>query len=432
MPTSEVAEDRRQPDEPAEDDHDDRRAEQDEDQLQCLRHRRAEDDAASMRAAASRAAARIAAASPGARAAVAHAGYTLADECRLLRARDAEAPRARAGVDAARALALARDVLAHRGRGDRRARARLGEPFVAAVALMLHCRGRVVVSGIGKSGHIARKLAATLASTGTPAFFVHPAEARHGDLGMITPDDVVLMLSNSGETDELVLLTPHLKRQGAALIALTGNEQSSLAQSADVHLDAAVDAEACPLGLAPTASTTAALALGDALALALLDARGFSVEDFARAHPGGSLGRRLLTRVRDVMRSGDAICRSVRSTRRSREAVVEMSGKGMGMTAVVDARRRVAGVFTDGDLRRCLDRVRDITATPIADVMTRTPRTIARRPPRDRLRRPDGNGAQGDRSCSSSTATAASSARCTCTISFARAWCECHGAGDRR
>ena len=169
---------------------------------------------------------------------------------------------------------------------------------------MLRCKGRVVVSGIGKSGHVARKLAATLASTGTPAFFVHPAEASHGDLGMITADDVVVMLSNSGETDELMLLTPHLKRQGAKLIALTGNEQSSLAQSADVHLDAAVDAEACPLGLAPTASTTAALALGDALALALLDARGFSVEDFARSHPGGTLGRRLLTRVADVMRTG--------------------------------------------------------------------------------------------------------------------------------
>ena len=230
-------------------------------------------------------------------------------------ARDAEAPAARAGVDASRALALARDVLATEAGAIAGLAHRLGEPFVAAIALIMNCRGRVVVSGIGKSGHIARKLAATLASTGTPAFFVHPAEASHGDLGMITPDDVVLMLSNSGETDELVLLTPHLKHQGAAIIALTGNEASSLAQSADVHLDAAVDAEACPLGLAPTASTTAALALGDALALALLDARGFSVEDFARAHPGGSLGRRLLTRVRDVMRTGAACPRSV-STRR--------------------------------------------------------------------------------------------------------------------
>ena len=290
-------------------------------------------------------------------------------------ARDAQAPAARAGVDASRALALARNVLATEAEAIAGLAQRLGEPFVAAVALMMNCRGRVVVSGIGKSGHIARKLAATLASTGTPAFFVHPAEASHGDLGMITPDDVVLMLSNSGETDELMLLTPHLKRQGAAIIALTGNDGSSLAQSADVHLDVAVDAEACPLGLAPTASTTAALALGDALALALLDARGFSVEDFARAHPGGSLGRRLLTRVRDVMRSGrDLPVVALDAT--LREAVVEMSGKGMGMTAVVDGERRVAGVFTDGDLRRCLDRIRDINAVRISDVMTRTPRTI--------------------------------------------------------
>jgi KpsF/GutQ family protein len=189
----------------------------------------------------------------------------------------------------------------------------------------------VVVSGIGKSGHIARKLAATLASTGTPAFFVHPAEASHGDLGMITPADVVVMLSNSGETDELVLLTPHLKRQGREIVALTGNEQSSLAQAADVHIDAAVDAEACPLGLAPTASTTAMLALGDALAIALLDARGFSVEDFARSHPGGPIGRRLLTRVRDVMVSGDALpIVGIGAT--LGEAVVMMSSKGMGMT----------------------------------------------------------------------------------------------------
>ena len=285
------------------------------------------------------------------------------------------APPTRTGVDPARALALARDVLATEAKAIASLADRLGEPFVAAVSLMMKCRGRVVVSGIGKSGHIARKLAATLASTGTPAFFVHPAEASHGDLGMITPDDVVLMLSNSGETDELVLLTPHLKRQGAAIIALTGNDASSLAQSADVHLDAAVDAEACPLGLAPTASTTAALALGDALALALLDARGFSVEDFARAHPGGSLGRRLLTRVRDIMRSGRDLPQ-VGQDATLGEAVVEMSGKGMGMTAIVDAAGRVAGIFTDGDLRRCLDRIRDVKAVKVAEVMTRTPRTI--------------------------------------------------------
>ena len=278
-------------------------------------------------------------------------------------------------VDAQRALALARNVLDTEARAITSLGARLGAPFVAAIELMLRCEGRVVVSGIGKSGHVARKLAATLASTGTPAFFVHPAEAGHGDLGMITADDVVVMLSNSGETDELMLLTPHLKRQGAALIALTGNEQSSLAQSADVHLDAGVDTEACPLGLAPTASTTAALALGDALALALLDARGFSVEDFARSHPGGALGRRLLTRVADVMRTGDAVPR-VPQTATLAEAIVEISSKGMGMTIVTDDTGFVAGVFTDGDLRRCLGHGGDAMRRGITELMTRTPRTI--------------------------------------------------------
>ena len=278
-------------------------------------------------------------------------------------------------VDPVRALALARDVLATEAAAITALSARLGAPFVAAVEMIINCRGRIVVSGIGKSGHIGRKLAATLASTGTPAFFVHPADASHGDLGMITPDDIVLMLSNSGETDELVALTPHLKREGARLIALTGNEQSSLAQAADVHLDAAVDVEACPLGLAPTASTTAALALGDALALALLDARGFSAEDFARSHPGGALGRRLLTRVADVMRTGGSLPVSP-LTATLAQAIVEMSRKGMGMTAVVDADGRVAGIFTDGDLRRCLDRIRDVAAVTVAEVMTATPRTI--------------------------------------------------------
>ena len=282
----------------------------------------------------------------------------------------------RPGVDAPRALALARYVLATEARAIDALAVRLGASFVDAVRKLLECRGRVVVSGLGKSGHVARKLAATLASTGTPAFFVHPAEAQHGDLGMITPDDVVVMLSNSGETDELVTLVPHVKRQGAAIVAITGNEQSSLATAADVHLDAAVDAEACPLGLAPTASTTAALALGDALALALLDARGFSAEDFARSHPGGSLGRRLLTRVSDVMRSGTALPQ-VRSGATLAEAIVEMSGKGMGMTAVVDADRRVHGIFTDGDLRRAVARVRDVAAARVDDLMTRTPRMIA-------------------------------------------------------
>jgi arabinose-5-phosphate isomerase len=286
----------------------------------------------------------------------------------------ATSPTAR-GIEAKRALALGRDVLSTEAAAITALATRLGAPFLAAARTLFDCRGRVVVTGIGKSGHIARKIAATLASTGTPAFFVHAAEASHGDLGMITAEDVVLLLSNSGETDELVSLLPHLKRQGAQLIALTGNEQSSLAQAADVHLDASVDAEARPLGLAPTASTTAALALGDALALTLLDARGFSVEDFARSHPGGSLGRRLLTHVRDVMRSG-ADVPSVPLTAALADAVVEMSGKGMGMTAVVDAERRVEGIFTDGDLRRCLARVRDFRAERVAELMTRQPRTI--------------------------------------------------------
>jgi arabinose-5-phosphate isomerase len=278
-------------------------------------------------------------------------------------------------VDPAHVLSLARNVLTTEANAIVGLAGRLGDDFVAAVDLILHCSGRIVVSGIGKSGHIARKLAATLASTGTPAFFVHPAEALHGDLGMITPADIVVMLSNSGETDELVLLTPHLKRQGAKIIALTGSEHSSLAQAADVHIDAAVDAEACPLGLAPTASTTAMLALGDALAIALLDARGFSVEDFARSHPGGPIGRRLLTRVRDVMVSGGALpIVGVDAT--LGEAVVTMSSKGMGMTAVVDAGMRVAGVFTDGDLRRCLDKRRDVGGVGVREVMTRSPRTI--------------------------------------------------------
>ncbi|MFO1415092.1 MAG: KpsF/GutQ family sugar-phosphate isomerase [Burkholderiales bacterium] len=274
-----------------------------------------------------------------------------------------------------RTLALARQVLATEAAAITALAGRIGRAFVAAVDLMYACRGRVVVCGIGKSGHIGRKLAATFASTGTPAFFVHPTEALHGDLGMITADDIVVMLSNSGETDELVALVPHVKREGARIVALTGNEGSSLAQAADVHLDAAVDAEACPLGLAPTASTTAALALGDALALALLDARGFSAEDFARSHPGGTLGRRLLTRVSDIMRTGDALPVTPDNATLA-EAIVEMSRKGMGMTVVVDADRRIAGIFTDGDLRRCLAQVRDVGAVPVTEVMTRTPRTV--------------------------------------------------------
>ena len=291
-----------------------------------------------------------------------------------MNARASLAPR-RDPLEPGRTLALARDVLATEAAAIVALAERLGGPFVAAVELLLHCRGRVVVSGIGKSGHVAGKIAATLASTGTPAFFVHPAEASHGDLGMITAADVVLMLSNSGETDELLLLAPHIRRQGAKIVALTGNAQSSLAQSADVHLDAAVDAEACPLGLAPTASTTAALALGDALALALLDARGFSVEDFARSHPGGALGRRLLTRVRDVMVSGDGLPVVGRDASLL-AAVAEMGGKGMGMTVICDDDGRVCGIFTDGDLRRSLGRAGDVARTPVHEVMTRAPRSI--------------------------------------------------------
>lgn len=279
------------------------------------------------------------------------------------------------GASADRSLDLAREVLETEARAVNRLTTRLGAPFLAAMDLVLGCRGRVVVSGIGKSGHIARKIASTLASTGTPAFFVHPAEAGHGDLGMVTREDVFIALSNSGESPELLAIVPLIKRQGAKLIAMTGNPASSLALEADVHLDAGVDREACPLGLAPTASTTAALALGDALALALLDARGFSAEDFARSHPGGNLGRRLLTHVRDVMRSGSQMP-VVAEDALLTDAILEMSRKGMGMTAVVDRQRRVLGVYTDGDLRRTLEKTADLRNIPVADVMTRSPRTI--------------------------------------------------------
>jgi len=246
---------------------------------------------------------------------------------------------------------------------------RIGDAFIRACELILGCRGRVVVFGMGKSGHIGGKLAATLASTGTPAFFVHPGEAGHGDLGMVVEGDVVLALSNSGETDEIVTLLPILKRQGTPLIAMTGRPDSTLAQAASVHLDVGVDAEACPLGLAPTASTTAALAMGDALAIALLENRGFTAEDFARSHPGGMLGRRLLLHVGDIMHTGEAVPR-VPLGAPFRDALVEMTGKGLGMTAVVDHDGRVRGVFTDGDLRRTLDRDVDLHAIRIDDVMT--------------------------------------------------------------
>jgi arabinose-5-phosphate isomerase len=252
---------------------------------------------------------------------------------------------------------------------------RIDETFVAAVGLVLACQGRIVVSGIGKSGHIARKIASTLASTGTPAFFVHAAEANHGDLGMVRPEDVFIAISHSGESAELLAIVPILKRQGARLIAITGQAQSTLARESDVHLDAGVAQEACPLNLSPTASTTATLALGDALAVALLDARGFSEADFALSHPGGTLGRRLLTRVADVMRRGqDLPAVTVNAT--LQEAIFEITRKRMGMTAILETDGRIAGMFTDGDLRRTVEKVFDLRAARISEVMTRTPRTI--------------------------------------------------------
>jgi arabinose-5-phosphate isomerase len=273
-------------------------------------------------------------------------------------------------------LALARQVLAIEASAVAALSTRLDESFASAVELILKCRGRVVVSGIGKSGHIATKIASTLASTGTPAFFVHPADASHGDLGMIAAQDVVIMLSNSGESEELIRIVPLIKRRGAKLIAMTGNTSSTLAKEADVHLDAAVEEEACPLKLAPTASTTAALALGDALAIAILEERGFSSEDFAHSHPGGALGRKLLTRVRDVMRTGERIP-NVAESASVAEAILEISSKGMGMTAVLDNSERLTGIFTDGDLRRAFEKNVDLHKTGIVAVMTRNPRTIA-------------------------------------------------------
>jgi len=270
---------------------------------------------------------------------------------------------------------LARQVLDIEADALRALSTRLDSGFTAAVQLILACRGRVVVSGMGKSGHIGSKIAATLASTGTPAFFMHPGEASHGDLGMIAPDDVVLALSNSGESSEIVSIVPLIKRRGAKLIAMTGNPGSTMAREADVHLNAAVDKEACPLNLAPTASTTAALALGDALAVALLDARGFSADDFARTHPGGSLGRRLLVHVRDVMHAGGELPRVGRDAS-LKTALFEMTTKGLGMTAVAEADGKVAGLFTDGDLRRALEHTLDLQQARIADLMTRNPKTI--------------------------------------------------------
>ena len=252
---------------------------------------------------------------------------------------------------------------------------RLGADFARACRICLDCRGRIVVTGMGKSGHIGGKIAATLASTGTPAFFVHPGEASHGDIGMITRDDVVLALSNSGETEEILTIAPLIKRLGVPLIAFTGNSVSALARIATVHLDIGVPAEACPLNLAPTASTTAALAVGDALAVTLLKARGFTEEDFARSHPAGSLGRRLLLHVKDVMRSGADIPKVPGHTPLG-EGLMEVTRKGLGMTAIVDESDHVLGVFTDGDLRRALDRAADLRTTRMDEVMTRHAKTV--------------------------------------------------------
>jgi arabinose-5-phosphate isomerase len=270
---------------------------------------------------------------------------------------------------------LGRQALAVEIDGLRAQVPRLGWEFARACRICLTCRGRIAVTGMGKSGHIGGKIAATLASTGTPAFFMHPGEASHGDIGMITRDDAVLALSNSGETDEILTLVPAIKRLGVPVIAFTGNSTSTLARVATVHLDIGVPAEACPLNLAPTASTTAALAVGDALAVALLKARGFTEEDFARSHPSGALGRRLLLHVKDVMRTGDEVPK-VGPDAPLAEGLMEVTRKGLGMTAVVDDSNRVLGVFTDGDLRRALDRAVDLHRTRMEEVMTRQAKTV--------------------------------------------------------
>ena len=270
---------------------------------------------------------------------------------------------------------LARAVISTEAAAVSNLTSRIDESFVAACQLIIDCRGRIVVLGMGKSGHIAGKIAATLASTGTPAFFVHPGEASHGDLGMITEDDVVLLLSNSGETDEVKQILPLLKRLGIGLIAMTGKPGSTLANHADIHLNVAVDAEACPLGLAPTSSTTAALVMGDALAVSLLESRGFTAEDFARSHPAGQLGKRLLVHVQDVMHSGDEMP-VVGQQASVSEAIVEMTDKRLGMVAIADAELKVLGVFTDGDLRRIMAQVLDPHKTVIGDVMTANGKTI--------------------------------------------------------
>jgi len=278
-------------------------------------------------------------------------------------------------ADNQRLVEMGRDALRIEAEAVAALVGRLGNEFAAACRVLLDCRGRVVVSGMGKSGHVGRKIAATFSSTGTPSFFLHPAEASHGDVGMLAKGDVVLAISNSGETAELLTILPPIKRLGAPIVAMTGNPQSTIARESDVHLDISVPAEACPLNLAPTASTTATLAMGDALAVALLGHRGFTEADFARSHPGGALGRRLLLRVADIMRSGDDLP-TVRPETPLPEGLLEMSRKRLGLTAIVDAERRVLGIFTDGDLRRALDRRVDIHRSTMADVMTQGCRSI--------------------------------------------------------
>lgn len=278
-------------------------------------------------------------------------------------------------MDETTLLTTARRVIGIEAAAAAALETRIDGEFARAAELMLACRGRVVVTGMGKSGHIAGKIAATLASTGTPAFFVHPGEASHGDLGMVTPSDVVIALSYSGETTEILTILPLLKRLDVPMIAMTGKPASTLATRADVHLDVSVALEACPLALAPTSSTTAALVMGDALAIALLEARNFTAEDFARSHPGGALGRRLLLTVEDVMHTGDGLP-LVEQTASLRDALLEMTAKGLGMTGVVDEQGLLAGLFTDGDLRRTLDRDIDLKTAAIADYMTQGPKTV--------------------------------------------------------
>ena len=279
-------------------------------------------------------------------------------------------------ADAEHFLELARGVLDIEADAVRALKGRLGEAFLRAHRMILETKGRVVVTGMGKSGHVARKIASTLASTGTPAFFMHPAEASHGDLGMITSQDVVIAISYSGESDEIMKVLPVIKRRGAKVIAITGRAQSTLATEADVHLDAGVEKEACPLDLAPTASTTATLALGDALAMALLEARGFKSDDFAMHHPGGALGRRLLVHVSDIMRKGEHLPKNAPGDMLP-EVILEMSRKGIGMTCIVDAQDGLLGIYTDGDLRRTLQKHDVIKGLPVGEVMTRQPKTIA-------------------------------------------------------